>query len=333
MNNPLPGVSIVVPAYNSGDTIEPCLAAVLRQEYPVMEVAVVDDGSTDDTRERASRFPVSLDTVPENRGTAHARNLGAETTRHEILVFIDSDVVIPPGSLEALVRTLLARSDAVAVGATYSENSSHMNYVSDYKNLDLVYRDRIFPAYVKYLATFFFAVRRKDFVDAGRFSTVFPGSSVEDLEFCFRLCDGRRAVFMDKTIEADHLKRFSLGSMVRTNFIRIFNFVRVIKMSGGRFKAGTEKSPVYFANLLFPWLLILAAAAGLRLSRVWIPLVVLVAFLLTNHGFLRFLKSRRGVGFAAKSAVLLLVEYLCAGVSLVVSTLLFVVLPVDRSRP
>jgi len=330
MSSSLPGISIVVPAYNAGDTIEACLSAILGQSYPELEVVVVDDASTDDTRERASRFPVTLHTNPENRGTAYSRNIGAEVTSLEILIFIDADVVIPAGSVERIVHTLLHRPEALAVGATYSENSSLLNFISDYKNLDLVYRDLINPSHIKYLATFFFAIRRATFLETGMFSTVFSGSSVEDLDFCFRLCNGRRAVFMDKQIQADHLKRYSLVSLIRTNFIRIFNMIRVIKMSRGRFKAGTEKSPIYFVNILFPWLLLLSVPIATRFELVWAPLVVLLAFFLLNIGFLRFVKERRGYWFASKSLVLFLFEYLCAGFSLVFSTLVFVFLSAER---
>jgi glycosyltransferase involved in cell wall biosynthesis len=312
-------VSVVIPAFNAEETIARCVEGVLAQDYPRLELVVVDDGSTDGTCEQASRHGATVLRIQQNSGTAAARNLGAGRTRSEVLVFIDADVVIPEGSLRRMVGQLLSLRDVLGVGATYSENSAGMNFISDYKNLDLVYRDILNPARIKYLATFFFALRRSDFQRAGGFSTAFPGSSVEDMEFCFRLCQGRRAILMDKQIKVDHLKRYTLGSMLRTNFWRLFNMIRIRKMSRGRYPAGTEKSPVYFFNLAAPWLLLLSAGAWVLAASPWPPLVVAGAMVLANAGFLRFLQQRRGAWFALRALPVFFGEYLLAGVSLAAS--------------
>ncbi len=96
--NPL--VSVVVPVYNRADLIAGALESVWEQTYRPIELVVVDDGSTDDTRERALQWANRYDGEPgfkfwclqqENRGANAARNLGIQCSKGELVAFIDSD--------------------------------------------------------------------------------------------------------------------------------------------------------------------------------------------------------------------------------------------------
>lgn len=87
-------VSVVIPAYNRAYSLREAVASVLAQTCPVLEVIVVDDGSTDDTREMLSRaFPSPpLRYVHQrNSGAGAARNLGMSLARGEWIAFLDSD--------------------------------------------------------------------------------------------------------------------------------------------------------------------------------------------------------------------------------------------------
>ena len=85
-------VSVIIPAYNAGQRVTRTIATALNQTLPVLEVIVVDDGSTDDTVEVVSRFgsPVRVVSKP-NGGPASARNLGASLARGEWLAMLDAD--------------------------------------------------------------------------------------------------------------------------------------------------------------------------------------------------------------------------------------------------
>lgn len=110
-----PGVSIVVCGYNAASTIDDCLAALARLDYPTFEVIVVDDGSTDDTAARARAYAgVRLISIA-NGGLSAARNVGAHAARHEIVAYVDADVRVDPCWLTYLVQPFVT-SDAVAVG-------------------------------------------------------------------------------------------------------------------------------------------------------------------------------------------------------------------------
>lgn len=110
-----PKVSVVVCAYNAERTIAPCLTSLEKLSYPNYEVIVVNDGSTDLTREIAERYDSIRLINQENKGLSAARNVGIAAATGEIVAFTDSDCVADPDWLTYLVATFL-RSGRPAVG-------------------------------------------------------------------------------------------------------------------------------------------------------------------------------------------------------------------------
>ena len=69
-----PFVSVIVCSYNGGRTLATCLDSLGKLNYPDYEIILVDDGSTDDTRDIAEQFPHVRYIYQENHGLSHARN-------------------------------------------------------------------------------------------------------------------------------------------------------------------------------------------------------------------------------------------------------------------
>ncbi|HEV2237465.1 MAG TPA: glycosyltransferase, partial [Ktedonobacterales bacterium] len=119
-----PLVSIIVPARNEAANIEACVTSLLRQDYPHVEVIVVDDGSTDATPEllaalgRAHPAGARLRTLrvtalpPGWAGKPHALHVGAQDAHGTWLLFSDADTVHAPGALSAaLAKAHALRAD------------------------------------------------------------------------------------------------------------------------------------------------------------------------------------------------------------------------------
>jgi glycosyltransferase involved in cell wall biosynthesis/SAM-dependent methyltransferase len=96
-----PLVTVVIPCYNQAHFLGEAIESVLSQTYRNFEVIVVDDGSTDNTSEVASRYEGVRLIWQENRGLAGARNRGLEEAKGEYVVFLDADDRLLPGALEA----------------------------------------------------------------------------------------------------------------------------------------------------------------------------------------------------------------------------------------
>jgi GT2 family glycosyltransferase len=117
-HRPLPSspfVSVIVCSYNGGKTLAECLESLGKLDYPHYEVILVDDGSTDDTREIAARFPNVRYFHQTNHGLSHARNHGAAVAQGEIFAYTDSDCMADADWLYYLLSTLLS-GDYAGVG-------------------------------------------------------------------------------------------------------------------------------------------------------------------------------------------------------------------------
>lgn len=111
----IPSVSVVVCSYNGSPALSQCLQSLMEMDYPDYEVILVDDGSTDNTREIASRFPDVRTIHQDNQGLSAARNVGLQTASGSIVAYTDSDCFADPYWLTHLVYQL-EKSGAAAVG-------------------------------------------------------------------------------------------------------------------------------------------------------------------------------------------------------------------------
>lgn len=102
----VPTVSVVIPVYNAAKTLRLCLSSVHDQTHPPVEVVVVDDGSTDDSRAIAAEFGCVVVTQPVNRGVSAARNAGVAASRGEVVFFLDSDVALSADAIAAALPPL-----------------------------------------------------------------------------------------------------------------------------------------------------------------------------------------------------------------------------------
>ena len=115
-----PRVSVIIPAYNHEAYIGEAIASVLAQELADFELIIIDDGSTDATRERISGFSDSRITflTQENRGAAATLNRGLELARGRYLAILNSDDRYHPERLQRLASALADRPEAgLAVSA------------------------------------------------------------------------------------------------------------------------------------------------------------------------------------------------------------------------
>lgn len=110
----VPRVTVVIPTFNRAHIVGEAIQSVLDQDYPNLELIVVDDGSTDDT-ERAVRPHLSKIKYlkKSNGGPASARNYGIAAATGEFVAFLDSDDLYRPGKLVQQVRQFQVQPETV----------------------------------------------------------------------------------------------------------------------------------------------------------------------------------------------------------------------------
>ncbi|NEP43582.1 MAG: glycosyltransferase [Okeania sp. SIO2H7] len=110
LNPPIPRVSVIIATYNNAGYIEEAIASVFNQTYTSYEIIVVDDGSTDNTRQVLEPYLDKIRYIyQENQGVSKARNLGLEMARGEFISFLDADDFFLPDKLGKQVGCFDAR--------------------------------------------------------------------------------------------------------------------------------------------------------------------------------------------------------------------------------
>jgi cellulose synthase/poly-beta-1,6-N-acetylglucosamine synthase-like glycosyltransferase len=132
-----PTITVVVPLFNEGPSIYDTIKSILRAEYPreKLEVTVVDDCSTDDSYEHALRaardFPGMVRVLrnPHNMGKRRGINFAVRESRAEIIVSVDSDVILYPTALRELVGRF-TKPEIAAVGGRVHVSNPNDNWLS-----------------------------------------------------------------------------------------------------------------------------------------------------------------------------------------------------------
>jgi glycosyltransferase involved in cell wall biosynthesis len=141
MHNPpgdQPRISVVMPVYNGEQYLDQAIQSVLDQEYALLELLVIDDGSADGTARVANRYlPTVQYHYREHAGLAATRNFGTAVATGEFLAFLDADDVWAPGKLTRQVAALRADPTLDAVFGRMEQ------FVSP--ELDRAIQDRLRP--------------------------------------------------------------------------------------------------------------------------------------------------------------------------------------------
>lgn len=128
--------SVIIPVYNRPDEVDELLQSLTTQTVKDFEVLVVEDGSAIPCKEVTDKYADLLDLhyyAKPNSGPGQTRNYGAERSRGEYLIILDSDCILPPGYLQA-IDDELARQPADAFGGpdrahpSFSPTQKAINY-------------------------------------------------------------------------------------------------------------------------------------------------------------------------------------------------------------
>ena len=286
----LPRVSVIVPAYNSENTIGRCLSAIEAQDYPLrlFEVIVVDDGSRDSTAEVIKGRGVKY-FWQTNKGPATARNKGVEQATGEIILFTDADCVPEKNWIREMTRPFDDKEVAAVKGAYRTgqkEIVARFCQIEFEERFEMLRRASSIDMIDTYSAGF-----RKDIFDKmGGFDTSFPAANNEDTELSYRMsAKGFKMAFNPNAVVSHLNHPASIKRYARIKFWRGYWRMVVYK----KFPDKMLKDTYTPQTLKFQTLLSLLAALSLPLSlfiRPWGGILLTAAlalFFLTTLPFLK----------------------------------------------
>jgi glycosyltransferase involved in cell wall biosynthesis len=251
-------ISIIIPAYNRAGLIERCVSSVVAQTHGLWELIVVDDGSTDNTKEVIHDFadPRIRYIYQSNAGAAAARNTGAQHATGNYIVFLDSDDEADPEWLFEFANACGNTRDVVTAG--FKRYNASGNLIEERIAADghaLQQRYGIFLAGT-------YLIRRDLFLRLGSFDTALLSGHHTDLAIrIIQMIDRKEisAVRIEKTLVRiyDHT-----GQKIRSNWNSVYQGSLLI----------LQKHFAYMKASDLPWLesyyVVLARAAhALKFKR------------------------------------------------------------------
>jgi glycosyltransferase involved in cell wall biosynthesis len=188
----------------------------MKERGEIIEIIVVDDGSTDGTAAKAQELGARVIPTGGRLGPGHARNIGGREAKGEILWFIDSDVVVREGAVH-IIRRALVDSGYIAVFGSYDDAPPASNFLSQYKNLVHHHYHQIGRGDATTFWAGCGAVQRETFLSVGGFDAGrYPRPSIEDIELGYRLRAAGGRIRLDPTLQGTHHKVWKLRRLLIT---------------------------------------------------------------------------------------------------------------------
>ncbi|MEN6379639.1 MAG: glycosyltransferase family 2 protein [Methanofastidiosum sp.] len=142
--SPVPEISVILPVYNSTKYLEECIDSILNQTFDNFELIIIDDLSTDNSREIITRKKRENNRIvfiknKKNLGTAGARNKGLEKANGRYIAMMDSDDISLPNRLEKQFSFLEENKDYFLIGSSGIRIDENGNYLERIKFKEDIY--------------------------------------------------------------------------------------------------------------------------------------------------------------------------------------------------
>ncbi|MFH1970092.1 MAG: glycosyltransferase [Verrucomicrobiota bacterium] len=286
-------VSIIVPVHNGAATISRCLDSVFNQDCPVLEVIVVDDGSTDGTPDLV-KSPATLVCAEGQKGAGAARNAGARAARGDVLMFTDADVAVPKNWVRRVLQTM--HTHGVDCGGGGYAGPLKETFMQQFAFEELAFRRRHIGGYVKTLVSNNLFCRAALFKEAGGFPENYRTASSEDMEFSWKISQTHK-LWWDKENGVHHDFAGTLARYLKQQLGFARDAVPMLLKTSGLLKGKTHHGRLIYAET---FLTLAAVVLGL-LGRAGAMGLMFGGVLLVNFPFLAFIANKRGAVFVLKS--------------------------------
>lgn len=138
-------VSIIIPAYNAEKYIDKCLKSILKQTYEKWEVLIINDGSSDKTKDICQKYVITDPRIKridiKNQGVSVARNIGLKHAQGKYIMFVDSDDWIEPNLLEYSVKYIEKLKTDILCWNHINEMTTESQYAKSFSKPQLIFEN------------------------------------------------------------------------------------------------------------------------------------------------------------------------------------------------
>jgi glycosyltransferase involved in cell wall biosynthesis len=324
-------VSVVVPARGAEHELRRALAALRASDPAPAEILVVDDASPTPLEPVAREFGCAYLRRAVRGGPGAGRNDGVAAVRSEIVLFVDSDVIVEPGTVGRVAARMTAPDGPSALFGSYDDAPGSPRFLAQYKNL---VHHFIHQGARRAANTFWAgcgAVRRADYLAVGGFDTeTFDVPSVEDIDLGYRLTDRGLRIELDPALTVCHLKDWRFFDLLRVDVLkRAVPWTRLM-LARGTVPPDLNLKPHHRVSAGLVGLLCLALAAlpfagNGRVSAGMTAALLVVALLVLNRDLYGFFLRKRGAAFLLRAIPLHWLYYFYSAAAFAVTKLLWAV--------
>ena len=323
-------LSIIIPFYNSVKTIDRCLSSVFKSKFKNYEVIGVSDNSNDGSKNIVKKYSCRLINLKKNVGAAGARNVGAKIAKGDILVFLDSDVIIKDNALGIIDKRFKDEKINLIQGI-YSHKPNYKKFTTQFLQSHICYY--LFSSNKKFtesLCSCFVSIRKKVFLESNGFDEIFKSSNSEDEDLGYRLIEKGYEIPIDRRL-----------STIHDVDIGLFDFIkRSLKMHLGEMKLylrkkkitkkihqGNNISIILGIGLIF-WILFLPIVNIFYNIPMFIEFFIILnlSFLFLSFNFLKFMFVNKGLMNTIMSVPLIYLDRFLMMICAVFGTLDFFLL-------
>ena len=305
-------ISIVIPIYNEESNILNLLNSIKKNNYKNLEIIIVDDGSTDNTRKKLKKFPYIKYFFQNKSGVARARNYGIKKSTGDLILLFDGDVILKKNTLSNFVKYFRANQNLVILQGLWEKKylyktnfiTSHLllklNYNFEYKSKFSKKIGNFKGIHVDELMTGCLGFRKK-IKKFFHFNEKYKNSGGEEFELGYEISKKFNIYYTPK-IKIYHKFEGYLETLRRIYFRSINYSILTFKKKNISNKSNVSVPKRDFINLIISFLILINFfLIFIFIQSIYIFIFLLLLFVLNNWTLLKYILKNKNFLFLIKS--------------------------------
>ena len=292
-------LSIVIPSYNSNSTIFKLIESISNSQEKPYEVIIVDDCSTDNSLKSILKNYswIRILQLQKNSGPSRARNIGAVIAKREIILFLDSDVILTPNAIGTVEKKHKENPDIAGYQGRYHWEAANPGLFQSYKALinHYWYLNSKESTTINFLVTYACTIKKDILLEVGGFDEAYKGADVEDYELGYRIAEKYKLLHEPKLEVYHHFPGFIKNTR---NYIDRGSKWFSLFIKNKRFDSGGATSRNEAMIRLLGGLSFLSFFTAFLNKKMFVLFIsISTLYILANYRFFFFCLQKKGVKY------------------------------------